>query len=91
MKSSGLAPDAANLPIAERLTRLVIELGRASKVIGASYGTDAAAIGAARVPTVVFGPGSMHQAHTEDEFIEIRQLELGAELFYRIACEQLLI
>jgi acetylornithine deacetylase/succinyl-diaminopimelate desuccinylase-like protein len=89
MKSSGLA-DAANRPLAERLAELVEKSGRASKIVGAPYGTDAAAIGAAGVPTVVFGPGSVRQAHTEDEYIEIRVLELGTELYYRAASERLL-
>jgi acetylornithine deacetylase len=89
MKSSGLS-DAANRPLAERLVRLVEQAGRPGKTVGASYGTDAAAIGAVGVPTVVFGPGCMRQAHTKDEFIEIRELQLGAELFDRIASERLL-
>ena len=37
------------------------------------------------VPTVVFGPGSIAQAHTCDEFIEIDQLEFAAKIFHRIA------
>jgi acetylornithine deacetylase len=88
MKSRGLS-DVLNRPLAERLTRLVRRAGRDSEFVGAAYGTDAAAIGNAGVPTVVFGPGSMRQAHTEDEFIEIAELNLGAELFYRIASERL--
>lgn len=89
MKSSGLA-DGVNRPLAERIVQLVEHSGRASKIVGAAYGTDAAAIGAAGVPTVVFGPGSMQQAHTEDEFIDISELELGTELFHRLASERLL-
>ena len=49
------------------------------------YGTDAAAIAASGVPTVVFGPGSIRQAHTADEFIEVDELQRGTDLFYRIA------
>ena len=53
------------------------------------YGTDAAAIAAAGVPTVVFGPGSIAQAHTADEFIEIDELQLATEIFHRIASDGL--
>ncbi len=84
MQSRGLA-DAGNRPLAERLTKLVGDSGRVSRIIGAPFGTDAAAISAAGVPTVVFGPGSVDQAHTEDEFIATSELELGAELFQCIA------
>jgi acetylornithine deacetylase len=85
MKSSGLG-EAHNGPLAERLVRLVCESGRKSELVGAPFGTDAAAIGASGVPTVVFGPGSVRQAHTADEFIAVDELELGAEIFHRIAC-----
>jgi acetylornithine deacetylase len=84
MKSGGLA-DSNNGPVAARLVQLVCEMGRESERVGAPYGTDAAAIGAGGVPTVVFGPGSVHQAHTADEFIEVRELELGTELYHQIA------
>ena len=88
MKSSGLS-DANNGPLAERLVQLVRAAGRVSELVGAPYGTDAAAIGASDVPTVVFGPGSVRQAHTADEFMAVRELELGAELYHRIACDGL--
>jgi acetylornithine deacetylase/succinyl-diaminopimelate desuccinylase-like protein len=41
------------------------------------------------VPTVVFGPGSIDQAHTADEFIAISELELATEVFYDIASKGL--
>jgi acetylornithine deacetylase len=47
------------------------------------YGTDAAAFAAAGVPTVVFGPGSIAQAHTADEWIALDQVEKAAEIYYR--------
>jgi acetylornithine deacetylase len=84
MKSSGLA-DSNNGPVAERLAQLVRNAWRAGERVGAPYGTDAAAIGAGGVPTVVFGPGSVGQAHTADEFIEVGELELGTELYHQIA------
>ena len=65
--------------------------GRASELVGVPYGTDAAAISAAGVPTVVFGPGSIDQAHTADEFIGSTSCSLATEIFYRIACDGLRI
>ena len=32
-------------------------------------------------PAIAIGPGSIAQAHTADEFIEIAELERGAEFF----------
>lgn len=36
------------------------------------------------IPAVAFGPGSIEQAHTKDEFISERDLHLGARAFLRI-------
>lgn len=50
------------------------------------YGTDASTVAAAGVPTVVFGPGDIAQAHTKDEWIDLAQLEPAAEILYRFGC-----
>jgi acetylornithine deacetylase len=88
MKSNGLT-DANNGLVAARLAELVRNAWRECQRLGAPYGTDAAAIGALGVPTVVFGPGYVHQAHTADEFIEVGELELGTELYHQIAVKGL--
>ncbi len=85
MKGTGLS-DRYNRPVAEKMAMLAHSMGRASEIVGVPFGTDAAAISTADVPTIVFGPGLIAQAHTADEFIAIKELELGAEIFYRIAC-----
>ena len=84
MDSHGLS-DKNNRRLAERVAKLARASGRNAAIIGVPYGTDAAAFSAVGVPTIVFGPGAIAQAHTADEFIEIEELKLGAELFYRIA------
>ena len=39
----------------------------------------------AGIPTVVFGPGDIAQAHTADEWIELAQLDQAAEVLFRFA------
>jgi len=51
------------------------------------FGTHAAYTSGAGVPSVVFGPGSIAQAHTKDEFIEIDQLQKAAEIYYRVCAD----
>lgn len=51
------------------------------KPSGAAWFCDAAIFSAAGVPAVAVGPGSIAQAHTEDEFIEVAALEQGVEFF----------
>jgi acetylornithine deacetylase len=55
------------------------------EVIAVPYGTDASTIAEAGVPAVVFGPGDIAQAHTCDEWIDLAELDLAAEILYRFA------
>jgi acetylornithine deacetylase/succinyl-diaminopimelate desuccinylase-like protein len=52
-----------------------------SKLVGASWFCDAAFFALEGIPAIAIGPGSIAQAHTEDEFIEVTELERGAEFF----------
>lgn len=52
-----------------------------SKTTGAPWFSDAAHLSAAGIPSVCMGPGSIDQAHTADEFIELAALEEGALFF----------
>jgi acetylornithine deacetylase/succinyl-diaminopimelate desuccinylase-like protein len=84
MESKGLSNDEGST-VATSIQNLLRQHGMDSRVVGAPYATDATAIAASGVPSIVFGPGSIDQAHTADEFIEIAQLQLGTEIFYQIA------
>jgi len=80
-------PNDANGSIADRLASIACEVsGRGTKV-GVPFATDAAFLAAVGVPTVVFGPGSIAQAHTVDEWLPIDELEQAAEIFYRIGLQ----
>ena len=46
----------------------------------ARYGTNACVYAAAGLPCVVFGPGSISQAHTADEWIDLREVEQATEI-----------
>ncbi|WP_127490251.1 M20 family metallopeptidase [Paenibacillus ehimensis] len=48
--------------------------------LGVPYGTDASKLARAGIPSVVFGPGSIEQAHTKDEWVELKQVVLAAEI-----------
>jgi acetylornithine deacetylase/succinyl-diaminopimelate desuccinylase-like protein len=64
-----------NNPIIKRLASL------GSQLTGASWFCDAAFFSLEGTPAVAIGPGSIAQAHTADEFIEVAELERGAEFF----------
>jgi acetylornithine deacetylase/succinyl-diaminopimelate desuccinylase family protein len=54
----------------------------------AHYATDAAIYQEAGIPCVVFGPGSIQQAHTADEHIEISQISRAADIILRLLTEE---
>jgi acetylornithine deacetylase len=58
-------------------------LGKA-KVKGVPYGTDGSKTARAGIPTIVLGPGSIDQAHTAAEFVEIEQVVKAAEIYARM-------
>ena len=50
----------------------------------ASYAAEAGLFQRAGIPTVLCGPGSILQAHQPDEWIELGQIELGAEFMRKL-------
>jgi acetylornithine deacetylase len=49
---------------------------------GVPFGSDASKLSRAGVPAIVFGPGSIDQAHAADEYVELAQVEQAMD-FYR--------
>jgi acetylornithine deacetylase len=51
--------------------------------IGVPFCSDASKFGALGIPSMIFGPGSIDQAHAADECIECDQVPLAAEIYRR--------
>jgi len=81
--------DENNGPLAEGFLASAQEVAPRSKIAGVPYGTDAAVLATTGVPCIVFGPGSIDQAHTADEWISLEQLGQAAEIYYRFASRPL--
>jgi len=69
-----------------RLVQLTLDAARSAghqtpQAQVASYCTDASFYGAAPCDCVVFGPGSIEQAHTKDEYIALEHLEAGVSAY----------
>jgi acetylornithine deacetylase/succinyl-diaminopimelate desuccinylase-like protein len=54
-----------------------------TKPLGVHFFCDAAILSAGGIPSVVFGPGDVAQAHTADEWISLSELERGKNLLLR--------
>lgn len=61
----------------------MMALSRQKKPVGVDYFCDAAFIAQNGTPCVVFGPGSIDQAHTVEEWISIRSLENCVEQYVK--------
>ncbi len=53
--------------------------------VGVTYGSDASDFVQVGVPTVVFGPGDIEQAHGNDEWVEIEDVARAAEILAELA------
>ena len=60
------------------LVRQFLETLGQRKPVGVHFFCDAAVLASGRIPSVVFGPGDIAQAHTVDEWISLAELETGA-------------
>ena len=79
LESAGL-PAMVDRSWFDRLVAAAGRQGVASRQIAARYGTNASVFAAAGVPSVVFGPGAIAQAHTADEWIELAQVDTAADI-----------
>jgi acetylornithine deacetylase/succinyl-diaminopimelate desuccinylase-like protein len=67
------------LPLVQQFLKSVGQ----SKPLGVHFFCDAAILSAGGIPSVVFGPGDIAQAHTADEWISLAELERGKNLLLR--------
>jgi succinyl-diaminopimelate desuccinylase len=53
---------------------------RQGSPVGVDYFSDAGVLSDAGIPSVLFGPGDIAQAHTPDEWIDVRQLQRATDM-----------
>jgi acetylornithine deacetylase len=70
--------------LAERLRRAGAAEGRRPADLGSPWFSDAGAFSAVCGQVLVFGPGSIRQAHTADEWIDIAELEAGSRMLKHV-------
>jgi acetylornithine deacetylase/succinyl-diaminopimelate desuccinylase family protein len=65
------------------LVRHFLDTAGQAEPAGVDFFCDAAVLGEAGIPSVVFGPGDIAQAHTADEWISLSSLERTTDLLER--------
>jgi acetylornithine deacetylase len=74
-------------PLVQGLRQAAANVLGEAQVVGVPYNTDAGILSVCGVPSVVFGPGDIAQAHTDAEFVEIKQVTAGVEILKRFLLE----
>lgn len=74
----------ASCAIASRAAAVLAEIGLDTRPYGVPFGSDASKLSKAGIPSIILGPGSIEQAHTADEFVEIEQVEKSFEVYRRL-------
>lgn len=77
----GLCTDVHS-DVAQCSQRVLNRMGLNSEVCGVPFGCDASKLAKHGIPSIVFGPGSIDQAHSAVEYVELGQVDQALE-FYR--------
>ena len=73
-----------NRDFALQISKILTDMGFSGEQSGAGYGTDASTYSIAGIPAIVIGPGSINQAHTKDEWLEIAELDKSVLVYLQI-------
>lgn len=77
----------ASARIVRVLSKVSQELTGHSRMVGVPYGSDASVLAMVGIPSVIFGPGSIDQAHAADEYVDLHEVSLAAEIYARTILE----
>lgn len=77
----------AEAGIVVQFAKTLAALGHDPEPIGVPFGCDATKLSRVGIPSVVFGPGSIDQAHGAVEFVEIAQVEAAYKFYRRFLME----
>jgi acetylornithine deacetylase/succinyl-diaminopimelate desuccinylase family protein len=78
---------AASEKIVQVVSKISQELRGDNRVVGVPYGSDASKLARAGIPSIILGPGSIDRAHAADEYVELDQVALAAEIYARAVLE----
>ncbi|MEK6756300.1 MAG: M20 family metallopeptidase [Bacteroidota bacterium] len=73
-----------NAPIVQILAGSIKDVLGSVMIETAHYATDAGFYNNVGIPTVVFGPGDIAQAHTDSEFVELQQVHRAVNIIQRL-------
>ncbi|MFH0962625.1 MAG: M20/M25/M40 family metallo-hydrolase [Planctomycetota bacterium] len=75
------------IPLVRALARAVAAVTGEFHFGSVPYSSDGGVYGEARIPVVLFGPGSVAQAHAADEYVGLDDVRRAAAIYYRFLVE----
>lgn len=85
MRAPHIAVGGMEVPESSALVRMLsAAIGVNAVISSAPYATDAGLYNRAGIPTVVFGPGDIAQAHTDSEWIGLDQLNQAVNIIQQL-------
>lgn len=73
----------ADADVVQAISAALAELGHNPEPCGVPFGCDCTKLSRAGIPSVIFGPGSIDQAHGAVEFVDIAQVEAALAFYER--------
>jgi acetylornithine deacetylase len=88
-------PTAETIPMDTDINEKIVKISMKScdkitgksKMKGVSFSCDASSFTGAGIPSIVLGPGSILQIHTEDEFVNLEEVYYASEIYSQICID----
>lgn len=74
-------------PVVQCARSVLARMGLDSSLKGVAYGSDASRLQDAGVSSILYGPGSIDQAHTADEWIDVEQVKIAHDFYFSMMKE----
>ena len=78
---------SASERVVQVVSKISSELLGYSRTVGVPYGSDASKLARAGIPSIILGPGNIDQAHAAEEYVELDQVVMAAEIYARSILE----
>jgi acetylornithine deacetylase/succinyl-diaminopimelate desuccinylase family protein len=78
----------ADSPQVQQLSTVLTSMQLNGQPLGVPFGSDASKFAAIGIPSVIFGPGSIDQAHAAIEFVDCNQVIRACNFYHRVMLSQ---
>lgn len=76
-----------NEPVVRMLEKAIEDESIEPRIEGLSAWTDAALLNGSGIPAICFGPGDIALAHSAEEYVPVREIEMAADVLARVGID----